>query len=69
MAKQISFTMKQARNYAGLTQKEVSKLMGITPKTYIGYEHGRVPIQVDKAKEFSKIVNMNSDRIIFLQTN
>ena len=58
--------MKQARNLKGLSQKEMAKRLNVGITTYQHYENlhdGR--IRLGKALEFSKIVNIPMDDIIF----
>ena len=62
----MKFTMKQARQYAGLTQAEMAKRL---LATYRDYEHGDSLMRVDKAIEFSHIVGVPLDNLIFLQLN
>lgn len=65
----MKFTMKQARQYAGLTQVEMAKRLNIALATYRDYEHGDSLMRVDKAIEFSHIVGVPLDNLIFLQLN
>ena len=42
----MKFTMKQAREYAGLSQREVAKQLKVALATYQGYEWGNVEIRI-----------------------
>lgn len=61
----MKFTLKQARNYAGLTQEEVAKKLGISTLTYSKYERGKSDISAKQAKKFSKLVGIEMDNLIF----
>lgn len=61
----MKFTLKQARDYAGLTQEEVAKKLGIATVTYGKYERGENEIKLKTAKEFSRVVGINFDDLIF----
>lgn len=65
----LKFTIKQARNYAGLTQKQMAQKMNVSLAAYQAYEWGNVPMRMDKADDFSKIVGIKLENIIFLQVN
>ncbi|MFC2680285.1 helix-turn-helix transcriptional regulator [Limosilactobacillus vaginalis] len=64
----MKFTIKQARQYAGLTQKEVANQLGVGIATYRTYEWGNSQMRMDKAKEFSKLTGIDLDNLIFLQS-
>lgn len=61
----MKFTMKQAREYAGLSQKEAAKQLNVALATYQGYEWGNVEIRIGLAKKFAKMVGMSLDQLIF----
>lgn len=65
----MKFTMKQARRYAGYTQAEMAKNLNVALATYRDYEHGDSEMRVSKAIEFSRIVGIPIENLIFLQTN
>ena len=65
----MKFTLKQARQYAGLTQTEIAKRLGVGLATYRTYEWGDSQMRMDKAKKFSDIVGIDLDDLIFLQIN
>lgn len=60
-------TLKMARVKANMTQDEISKKLGVSRVTYRDYEKYEVPMRVDKAIQFSKIVDTPFDDIIFLK--
>lgn len=62
-------TIEAARVNAGLTQEEVAKKLNWSKKTYIDYELYRIFFRVNKAFEFSSIVNQPLDNIIFLPSD
>lgn len=61
----MKFDLRQARSYAGLSQKETANKLGLAKLTYQNYEAGDRKMRVDKAKEFSKIVGIPMEQIIF----
>lgn len=61
----MKFTLRQARDYAGLTQKEVAKKLGIAPMTYGKYERGNLEMRVNTAKKFSEVVGIKFDDLVF----
>ena len=65
----MEFTIKKARQYAGLTQQETAEKLGISTKTYQNYENGKTAMSIDKAKKFSSITNIPLSNIIFLLSN
>ena len=64
----MKFTIKQARQYSGKTQKEMAKELGVALPTYRDYEHGKYYMRMDTAEKFSKIVKyfFTNGIIIFL---
>lgn len=61
----MKFTVKQAREYAGLTQQETAKQLGIALATYQGYEWGDVEMRIGMAKKFAKLVSIPLAQLIF----
>lgn len=61
----MKFTVKQARKYAGLTQKETARQLGIALATYQGYEWGDVEMRIGMAKKFAKLVSIPLNQLIF----
>ncbi|MCW1057156.1 helix-turn-helix transcriptional regulator [Streptococcus anginosus] len=62
-------TLKAARAQADLTQEQIAQKMGIARNTYNDYENYRTFMRIDKAVEFSEIVSIPFDNIIFLNKN
>lgn len=60
-------TLKEARLKKGLSQEEVSLLLGFTPKTYIQYEKYRRVFRIDDAIKFSEITEVPIDNLIFFE--
>lgn len=63
------FDIRSARTRAGLTQEQISDELGMAKKTYIEYEKGHRIFRVNTAWEFSKIVKIPFDKIIFFKIN
>ncbi len=61
----MKFTVKQAREYRNLTQREAAKQLGIALATYQGYEWGDVEMRIGMAKRFAKMVEIPLDQLIF----
>lgn len=59
------FTMRQARQYAGLTQKEVADHFGVSLPTYTRIEHEPERATIAQAKKFSGITGIPLDEIFF----
>lgn len=62
----MKFTVKQAREYRNLTQREAAKQLGIALATYQGYEWSDVEMRISMAKRFAKMVEIPLDQLIFL---
>ncbi|NRO04103.1 helix-turn-helix transcriptional regulator [Lactobacillus helveticus] len=61
----MKFTVKQAREYAGLTQREAAKQLDVALATYQGYEWGNVEMKIKMAKKFARIVAIPLNQLIF----
>lgn len=59
--------MRQARQYKGLSQKEAAKQLHLNIRTYRSYEWGEREMRVGDAKNFSAIVGIPFENIIFYQ--
>lgn len=64
-AEKMKFTIKQARQYSGKTQKEMARALGIALPTYRDYEHGKYFMRMDRAEKFSQIVKIPIESIFF----
>lgn len=62
-------TLKAARAQADLTQEQIAQKMGIARNTYNDYENYKIFMRIDKAVQFSEIVSIPFDNIIFLNKN
>lgn len=61
----MKFTIKQAREYRDLTQREAAKQLGVALDTYRKYEWGNVEMRIGTAKKFAKMVEIPLDQLIF----
>lgn len=61
------YTIKQARQLAGYTQKEMAKELGISESTYYKYENYLTYMRMDTAFLFSKLTNLNIEDIFFTE--
>lgn len=59
------FSLKSARVNAGLSQKQMAEMLGVSIGTYQSYEHGKNLMRVDSAKKFSEIVKIPQNKINF----
>lgn len=62
-------TLKAARVNAGLTQKEVAKILNVSNKTVWAWESGKTMPNVNKIDAICNLYSMSYDDIIFLPTN
>lgn len=67
----MKFTIRGARENTNprLTQEQVAKRLGVSTKTYQGYENGKTFMRIDKAKAFSEITGVPISEINFLPSN
>lgn len=56
--KDVKFSLKAARLYRNLTQKELAKRLKISVSTYIKYETNPEKLTVKTIKEISIILNL-----------
>lgn len=63
----MGFSVKQARLYAGLTQVEVARKLGISRDSYRKIEISPETASIAVAKEFSEIVGIPIDQIFFAE--
>lgn len=59
------YTIKQARQLAGYTQKEIADKLNVSETTFFKYENYITYMRMDTAFQFSKIVNLDIDDIFF----
>lgn len=57
--------LKAARVNAGLTQKQVAEMLGISKNTIINYEKYRTTPDVETSKTLAAIYGLTVDDIIF----
>lgn len=62
---ETTFTMKQARKYAGYTQMEMAKKMNMDRSTYIKLENNPDRMTIERAKMFADITGISYDSIFF----
>lgn len=66
---QEEWSIELARKRAGFTQEEMADKLRMSRNSYRKYENGEVIFRTDKAWEFSQIVNLPFDKIIFFKPN
>lgn len=60
-------TMKQIRQWNGLTQNETAKKLGISKSTYIRYERMEDLPNISTCYKFAEVMNVNVDEVIFFK--
>ena len=63
----MAFSVKQARQYAGVTQVEVAQRLGISRDSYRKMELFPETASISAAKKFSEIVGIPIDQIFFAE--
>lgn len=61
----VEWTLKLCRIKSGLKQQEMADKLGVSLDTYKNYESYRTIMRVDYALDFSRIVGIPFDSIIF----
>ena len=61
----MGFTVKQARQYAGFTQREMAEKLGVSRDTYRKIEQSPEDATVATAKRISEVVGIPIDQIFF----
>lgn len=61
--KDIRITYAAARVNVGLKQKDAAKLLGISEKTLIGYESGKVMPQWNRHKEMADLYGIPEEML------
>lgn len=59
-------SIKKAKKTSGISRNDIAEKLGVSPGTFSKYANYRVIMTVDKAFEFSKIVNIPFEKIDFL---
>lgn len=59
----MEFTLRQARLYAGLTQKQASERLNISKNTLANYEAYKTMPSYEKGKEMAKLYGISVDII------
>lgn len=61
----MKITVKMARLFAGLTQKEIAEILGVHVQTYMKWEKNPEEMSIGTAKQFSRIVGIGVEEIFF----
>lgn len=61
----MTFTIEQARKYAGLTQAAMAEKLGINRQTYAKIESNPEKATIEQAKIISAITGVGLDQIFF----
>ena len=65
----LKISLKSARVNAKYSQKEASKLLGVSNKTLGSWESGATVPKVDMIDKICRLYNVNYDNLIFLPNN
>lgn len=65
----MGFTIKQARQYAGYTQRDMASMLGISRDTYRKIEQSPENATIAIAKKISEVVDIPIDQIFFDKTS
>lgn len=60
----MKFYIKEARERAGLSQKELAKIIGVAPNTFHGYESGKHDPKSDLLVAIAQICNTSVDYLL-----
>lgn len=63
------YTVKQARQLAGKTQREMAELMGISRDVYRKIELYPEQATISQAKKFCEVIAMPMDKLCFFAQN
>ena len=63
----LGFTVKQARQYAGFTQREMPQKLGVSRDTYRKIEASPEDATIATAKRISEVVGIPIDQIFLLR--
>ncbi|MCY9579590.1 helix-turn-helix transcriptional regulator [Paenibacillus alvei] len=61
----MKLTVKMARVFAGLKQREVAEILGVHVQTYMKWERNPEEMSIGTAKQFSRIVGIGVEEIFF----
>ena len=61
--------IKEIRENLGLSQKELAKLLGVSPSNVYNYENKRTEPSVDMLKKLSTILDVSVDELLGLDNN
>ena len=64
-----NFTVEQARNFAGLSQKDMAAIIGTSKNAYIRKEKGLARFYIDEAYKISNATGINISNINFFNQN
>lgn len=65
----MGFTLKQARQYAGFTQREMAHILGVSRDVYRKLERDPEKTSIELAKRFSTAVGIDIDQIFFAENS
>lgn len=56
--------LKDARKYAGLTQKQIAEKLNVVESCYANWEQGRTEPNISNLRNLSKILNISIDELL-----
>ena len=66
ISREVGNRLKESRKSKGLTQREVSQMLGIVLQQYQTYESGRYELDYDKLIKLCKILDVSADYLLGL---
>lgn len=60
----MEFRIKEAREQAGYSQKELAKIIGVAPNTFHGYESGKHDPKSELLVKIAQVCNVTVDFIL-----
>lgn len=60
----MKFQIKEAREYAGLSQKELAERIGVAPNTFHGYESGKHDPKSELLVDIARVCGVSVDFLL-----
>lgn len=60
---EYKFSLRQARSYKGLSQKDVARELHKTPQTIVNWEKGLTPINISEFQMLSRLYEIPEEDI------
>lgn len=60
----MEFRIKESREQAGYSQKELAEIIGVAPNTFHGYESGKHDPKSELPVKIAQVCNVSADFIV-----